>query len=341
MKRRCQGPIFLNCVALELVLPIVRIKDGVTLAQVQANLNTIAAHITRQYPKEEEKLGFKLSRPGLIGDYGGRAVRGFLAGLMGLAGIVLLAACANLGGLFAARTADRTREIAIRMAIGSSRWRVIRQVLVEAVVISILGGAGACGLAWMALTALSAWHPPTTAPVRFSVVPQPSLILMALLISVLAGILFGVMPLRQIFKTDPNDAIKGGGSQSSAGRRWALRDVLLAAQIALCFVTVTAAFVSLRGLGKALTLNLGFNPKNAVRTDFDLSHAGYSNAAADHFQRQLLERVSQLPGVQAAGYANGTPLSGGINTGIFSQQTTDFRPSKQLSPSHMTSHLNT
>ncbi|MGC2112647.1 MAG: ABC transporter permease [Candidatus Korobacteraceae bacterium] len=338
------GVDFLELRVASVVSPIVRIKDGVTLSQVQANLNAIAAQIKRQYPKEEEKLGIKISRPGLEGDYGGRAVRGFLAGLMGLAGIVLLAACANLGGLFAARTADRTREIAIRMAIGSSRWRVIRQVLVEALVIAILGGAGACGLAWMALTGLSAWRPPISVPVRISVMPQPSLILMALLISVLAGILFGVMPLRQIFKTDPNDAIKGGGSQSSAGRRWALRDVLLAAQIALCFVTVTAAFVSLRGLGKALTMNLGFNPKNAVLTDFDLSQGGYSNAAADHFQRQLLEKVSQLPGVEAAGYANATPLSAAISTAVFSQPTTDFRSSNiafssysyDISPGYLT-----
>ena len=338
------GIDFLELRVATMVSPIVRIKDGVTLAQVQANLNTIAARLKRQYPKEEEKLGFELSRPGLIGDYGGRAVRGFLAGLMALAGIVLLAACANLGGLFAARTADRTREIAIRMAIGSSRWRVTRQVLVEALVISILGGAGAWGLAWMALTGLSAWRPPTPFPVRVFVVPQPSLILMALLISLLAGTLFGVMPLRQIFKTDPNDAIKGGGSQFSAGRRWALRDVLLAAQIALCFVTVTAAFVSLRGLGKAMTLNLGFNPKNAVRTGFDLSQAGYSNADAERFQRQLLERVSQLPGVEAAGYANTTPLSGDLSTGVFSEQTTDFRPSNvafttytyDMSPGYLT-----
>jgi hypothetical protein len=86
---------------------------------------------------------------------------------------------------------------------------------------------------------------------------------MGLLISVLAGLLFGVVPLRQIFKTDPNEAIKSGGSPS-AGRRWALRDVLLAAQIALCCVTVTAAFVSLRGLGKAMTMNMGINPSDAV-----------------------------------------------------------------------------
>jgi predicted permease len=327
------------------VYSIVRIKDGVTMPQVQAELDTIAASITRQYPKEEEKLSFKLTRPGLMGDFFGAPARGFLAGVLGLAGIVLLAACANLGGLFAAHTADRTREIAIRMAIGSSRWRVVRQILVEAVVISIFGGAFACGLAWLALAGLANWHPPSEYPMKFFVVqPQPSLILMGLLISVLAGLVFGVIPLRQIFKTDPNDAIKGG-SQSSAGRRWALRDVLLAAQVALCCVTVTAAFVSLRGLGKAMTMNMGINPNHAVLTKFELSQAGYSSEAADHFQRQLLERVSQLPGVEAAGYAQATPLSlDTADSNVYSQQTTDFRPSNrafdaydyQVSPGYFT-----
>jgi predicted permease len=312
------------------VFSIVCIKDEVTLPQAQAGLNAIAARIARQYPKEEEGLALKLARPGMIGDFIGGPARGFLAGVMGLAGIVLLAACANLGSLFAARTADRTREIAIRMAIGSSRWRILRQLLVEALVISIFGGACASALAWMALTGLAGWHPPSRFPFKFQVLPQPSLILVAFLISVLAGVLFGMMPLRQIFKTDPNDAIKSGGSQSAAGRRWALRDVLLAAQIALCCVTVTAAFVSLRGLGKALTMDLGFNPKNAVRTQFDLGRAGYAGDATDHFQRQLLERVSQIPGVEAAGYANTTPLSFEQSaSAVFSQESVDFRPSKK------------
>jgi len=324
---------------------VVRLKDGVTAAQVQAELNTIAARIARQYPKDEEGLALKLARPGMIGDFMGGPVRGFLAGVMGLAGIVLLAACANLGSLFAARTADRAREIAIRMALGSSRWRILRQLLVESFVISILGGACACGLAWMALTGLASWHPPTRYPMRFFVLPQPSLILMAFLISVAAGIVFGVMPLRQIFKTDPNETIKSGGIQSVAGRRWALRDVLLAAQIALCCVTVTAAFVSLRGLGKAMTMDLGFNPKNTLLTQFDLSQAAYTGDAADHFQRQLLERISQIPGVEAAGYANTTPLSGDtMVSAVFSQQSSDFRPSNKafyaynyyISPGYLT-----
>ena len=247
---------------------------------------------------------------------------------MVLAGIVLLAACAKLGSLFAARTADRTREIAIRLAVGSSRWRVLRQVMVEALVVSIFAGACACGLAWVALGALAKWHPPTDYPMRFFFEPQPSLVLIALLVSVLAGVAFGVMPLRQIFKADPNDAIKSGGGQFGGGRRWALRDFLLAALIALCCVNITAAFVSLRGLRRTLTMDLGFNAKNAVLTMFDLSQAGYSGMAADQFQRQLQERLLQLPGVEAAGYANTTPMTGDNSVPpVFSQQTSDFRPS--------------
>ena len=98
----------------------------------------------------------------------------------------------------------------------------------------------------------------------------------------------------------------------------------------LCCVTVTAAFVSLRGLGKAMTMNMGINPKHAVVTKFELSQAGYSSETADHFQRQLLERVSQLPGVQAAAYSSATPLSQDtITTAVFAQQTTDLRPSNR------------
>jgi predicted permease len=318
------------------LMGIVRLRDGVTLPQAQAELNAVAAHMRRQYPKDEELAGFRLSRPGLIGDFLGGPARGFLAGVMGLAGIVLLAACVNLGSLFAARTADRFREIAIRMAIGSSRWRVIRQVLVEALVISLFGGACACVLAWAALTGLARWRPPSDYPIKFFVMPQPSLILMALFISLLAGIVFGLMPLRQIFKADPNDAIKGSGGQSVAGRRWALRDFLLAAQIALCCVTVTAAFVSLRGLRKALTMDLGFKPNDVVLTKFDLRQAGYSSEAADHFQRRLLDRVSQIPGVKMAAYANTTPLGGdGSKTGVFSQQSVDLRPSGELFSSYL------
>jgi hypothetical protein len=248
-------------------------------------------------------------RPGLLGDTFGAPARAFLAGIMALAGIVLLAACANLGSLFAARTADRTRELAIRMAIGSSRWRILRQVLTEAFLIALLGGLSASALGWAALSGLGAWHPPTSFPIHFAVLPQPSLILAAGLFSFVAAVFFGIMPLRQIWKADPNDAIKSGVGQSSIGRRWALRDILLATQIALCCITVTAAFVALRGLGRSLNMELGFRPANAVRVQFELAQAGYSDESAASFQRRLLAAASQLPGVEEVGYANTTPLA--------------------------------
>jgi predicted permease len=310
---------------------IVRIKDGVSLPQAQAELNAIADRLKKEYPTDDDGLVFRLVRPGFAGEFLGGPIDGFLIGVMVLAGIVLLAACANLGGLFALRTMDRKREIAIRITIGSNRWHIFRQILVEALLVAIFAGGCAWVLAWLTLTGLANWHPPTAFPFKFLVLPQPSLIVFALLISVLAAVLFGLLPLRQIFKTDPNEAIKTGGIHASAGRGWALRDLLLTAQIALCCVTVTAAFVSWRGLAKATNMDVGFNPTGTVRTEFDLGWAGYKPEAAASFQKELLNRVSRLPGVQTAGYASVTPLSlEGGTIGIFSETATDFKASNQI-----------
>jgi len=312
----------------DVVFPMVRIRDGVTVAQAQAELNTIATRIERQDPKDEDGVQFWLAPPGLVGDFVGGPARRFLSGILVLAAILLLAACANLGSLFAARTADRAREIAIRLAVGSSRWRILRQVLIEAFVISILGGICACAFSWIALSGLSSWHPPSDYPISFHVMPRPSLIVMAFFISMVAAILFGVMPLRQIFHADPNDAIKSS-SQATTGRRWALRDFLLAGQIALCCITVTAAFVALRGLNASLHMNIGFNPKNAVMAKFDLGEADYSVESGGRVQRLLLEKAAALPGVQAAAYASGTPLTDPITVPVYAQQMTDLKPSNK------------
>jgi predicted permease len=308
------------------VWAIARIKEGLNPAQVQADLNTVASRITKQFPKEEEGLSIRVVRPGLLGNAIGAPARAFLAGIMALAGIVLLAACANLGSLFAARTADRTRELAIRMAIGSSRWRLLRQVLAEAFLIALMGGLWASALGWAALSALGKWHP-LVSSFQFAVLPQPSLILVAALFSFVAAVFFGLMPLRQILKADPNDAIKSGVGQLSAGRRWALRDILLAVQIALCCITITAAFVALRGLRRSLSMELGFRPANAVRTQFELTQAGYSNESAAIFQRRLLAEASQLPGVEAIGYADTTPLALDQSTmAVLPSEATEMRP---------------
>jgi predicted permease len=118
-----------------------RLKPGVTKAQVEADLSSVAAYLAKNYPKEDDRMSFSLTRPGLMGDFFGRPVRAFLSGMMLLAALILLAACANLGNLWAARAADRSREIALRLALGSSRKRILRQLLTEAMLVSMMGGA--------------------------------------------------------------------------------------------------------------------------------------------------------------------------------------------------------
>src|SRR6202011_5173668 len=126
------------------------LKARVTPAQAVADLNSIGSYLEKTYPKDDDQRSFTLARPGLYGDYLGRPVRAFMTGLMLLAGMILLAACANLGSLFAARAADRSREIALRLALGASRLRVLRQLFTEALLISVTGGTvGLLGSVWL------------------------------------------------------------------------------------------------------------------------------------------------------------------------------------------------
>ena len=309
---------------------LARMKDGLSKPQAAANLDSVAVSIARDYPKTDEKLSLKMTTPGFLGDMMGGPVRGFMGGVMLLACMVLLAACANLGSLFAARTADRTREFAIRLSIGSSKWRIVRQIVTEAVVVSIAGGVVACLLAMAMLRALGNYTFPVEIPVKLGVGADPSQIAVAFVVAVIAGVLFGMVPVRQIFAADPNQAIKGGITQMAGGRRWAFRDILLATQIALCCLVVTAAFVSLRGLGRTMTMQLGFQPAHVVSTRFDLGLAHYNDKDGAEFQRKMLDAVKQIPGVEMAAYASSTPLSlNSSSTNAYDERTTDFRPSTE------------
>ena len=142
------------------------LKAGVTPAQATADLNSIAAYLEKTYPKEDDGMSFTLARPGLGGRFFGGPVRAFLAGMMVLAGLILLAACANLGSLFAARAADRSREIALRLALGSSRKRILRQLFTEAMLVSLMGGAVGTAGSVVLLRWLSVWQPVPSFPIR-------------------------------------------------------------------------------------------------------------------------------------------------------------------------------
>src|SRR3984893_8099821 len=148
------------------------LKAGVALAQATTDLNSIGSYLEKTYPEDERQMSFLLGRPGLMGDQFAPSVQAFLAGLMLLAALILLAACANLGSLFAARAADRSREIALRLALGSTRSRILRQLLTEAILVALVGGVAGIAASVVLLRGLSAWQPLSDFPINLPVSPD-------------------------------------------------------------------------------------------------------------------------------------------------------------------------
>jgi predicted permease len=308
-----------------------RLKSGVTPAQATADLNSIAGYLAKTYPKEDDAIRFALARPGLAGDMLGGPVHEFVATLMLLAALILLAACANLGGLFAARASDRTREIAVRLALGSSSGRIMRQLLVEAVLVSLVGGAFGVTASSFLLGVLSQWHPDPIFPINLEIHTDLATYALALSLSLLSGLLFGMVPIRQVLKTDPYQGIKAGATRWTVSRRFALRDLLLGAQIAVCAVLVTSSLVAVRGMIRSLHSNFGFDPHNVLQVNTDLVMAGYKGEQVAAVQKRMLAAVQNLPGVAAAAYASRIPLNlGWSENTVFSDATTDYRMSNAL-----------
>ena len=311
-----------------------RLKPGASKTQALANLNTIAAQLAREHPDNNEGLQFKLAEPGLAGDYFGGPAKAFTLGVLGLAALVLLAACANLAGLLTARARDRQREIAIRLSIGARRARVVRQVLTETLVLSLAGGAAGYTLAFVLSQALTRWRAPMDIPVQFDVNPDWRVFLFASVVSIVAGALFGSAPAWRAAKTDTNSVLKGAAT-SSVRRRLAFRDVLVVLQVALCFVLVTTCLISLRGLQQSLKMRLGFEPQGVSVVAFDLGLAGYSEEKGRAFQQRVLDAVKQLPGVRSAAYSNSVPLSiDQSTTTVFPGDKPALRPSEGTSANY-------
>ncbi len=301
------------------------LKAGVTPAQATADLNSIGSYLEKSYPRDEHQMRFSLVRPSLLGDNLGRPVREFLTALMLLAGLILLAACANLGSLFAARAADRSREIALRLALGSSRNRILRGLFTEAALISLIGGAAGLWGSVLALQWLCVWQPfPRNFPVHTPVSPDANVYGVALLLSLASGFLFGAVPLRQVLRTNPYAVVKSG-STGRIGRRITARELLLATQIAICAVLVTSSMVAVRGLARSLDSNFGFEPKNAMLVDTDLHMAGYSGDRIPAMQKRMIDAVERIPGVESVGLADALLLDDAGDSVVFTDNTTDLR----------------
>jgi predicted permease len=303
------------------------LKAGVTKAQAIADLNSIGTYLEKTYPKDEGHMSFTLARPGLFGDQVGGPVRAFVVGLTLLAGLILLAACANLGSLFAARAADRSREVALRLALGAGRMRILRQLFTEANLISLIGGAVGLWGSIVLLGWLSVWNPFPQFPANAPVSPDAKVYGVALLLALASGFLFGAVPVRQVLHTNPYGVIKSG-STATVGRRVSVRDLLLGLQIAICAVLVTSSMVAVRGLVRSLHANFGFEPRHAMLINTDLTMASYRGDAAAAMQKRMIDAMERILGVKSVGLvAQYPPLWAGLNNEIvFTDKTADLRP---------------
>ncbi|MBZ5592247.1 MAG: ABC transporter permease [Acidobacteriia bacterium] len=284
-----------------------RLKRGVTQRQAESDLNAVAAQMGRETP-ELQGLRIYLTPPGLMGDTLRGGVIGFAAVLMGLAGLVLLIACTNLASLLLARASDRRREIALRLALGAGRWRLVRQLLAESFLLSLAGAAGGLFLAVWLVDALAAWRPPIDVPITMDFAIDRRVLAFTAAAGLLTPLLFGLAPALQAARTDLIPALKNAAFHTRL-RRWHLREVLVTSQIALSVVLLIGTVLVVRSLQRALTINLGFNPRNAVAVAVDLGLAGYDETRGSEFQHRLIEKVAAFPGITSAAFANSLPLS--------------------------------
>lgn len=311
-----------------LLMAIGHLKPGVTPAQAIGDLNSIGSWLEKAYPKSDREMRFVMAHPSLFGDAAGPGTRAFLTGLMLLAGLILLAACANLGSLFAARAADRSREVALRLALGADRLRILRGLFTEALLISLMGGAAGIWGSVALLGGLSMWQPVPKYPVQLAVNPDANVYAVALLLTLASGFLFGAVPVRQVLRTDPYQIVKSG-SRTTGRRRFTVRDALLVVQIAVCAVLVTSSMVAVRGLARSLDSNFGFEPRHAMLLDTDLNMAGYRGDAVPAIQKRMIDAMERIPGVTSVGLIDLPPLAAAGDTNpspVFTGETTDLRP---------------
>jgi len=311
------------------------LKPGVTPTEAVADLDDIGAVLAKAYPKVDLHESFALGRPSLPSAIGG-PVRAFVGALMLLAGLILLAACANLGSLFAARASDRSREVALRLALGSTRTRILRQLLTEALLISLAGGATGLASSIALLRRLDTWQPFSGVPIHVPVQPDANVYLVALVLAVVSGLLFGIVPVRQVLRTNPYEIVKGG-SAGRVGRRISARDILLVVQIAICAVLVTASMVAVRGLARSLHGSFGIDPNNVMLVETDLKISGYSSGSIPAVQRRMIDALEAIPGVEHVGLVSFPPLGrgGSWKADVFRDESKDLSPANAAANSFM------
>lgn len=288
-----------------------RLKPGVSMDQARGELTLILQHLAEQYPDshfgQNDVSVYPLWRSpnGANGD-----LYILFSMLMAIAALVLLLACANVANLLLVRSVSRKREIAIRLSIGAGRWRVMRQLLIESILLALAGGGAALLITTWATGTLGDFLPPTGLPVSFAIRADHTVLLAALLISVLTGVIFGILPATRSANMDPVVILKEETGGSVGGRRKSrLTGILVIAQLALSLLLLVSAGLFIRAFRRAQRTDPGFNPQHVLVASFDLFPAGYTWKQGHEFDRQLLAKFNALPGVQSSSLAGTLPLS--------------------------------
>jgi predicted permease len=285
-----------------------RLKPGVGVKEAEASLNLFAQQLAKEYPDTNEGQSVQLIPPGFILPELRGSVVSFTAILMAAVGLVLLITCINLAGLLLSRATERRKEIAIRLALGASRRRLIRQLLTESVLISLVGGVAGFGLALWIINLLLAFKPPIDFPLTIDVSVDWRVMIFSLGVSVVAGAAFGMAPALQATRPVLTSALKDTTAQAGHSRS-RLRSGLVVAQLALSLMILISAGLMVRALRQLQTMSPGFDTANALKVSFDLGLQGYSDEKGRQFYRQVVERVESLPGVKSAAITTTVPLS--------------------------------
>src|SRR6266481_3963987 len=289
-----------------------RLKAGATLPQAQANISAIAGRLQQEYPQTNEQLGvavFSVTQSPFSLKAG---MRPALAILMAAVAVVLMIACANVGKLLLARASSRRKEIAVRLALGGSRWRLIRQMLTESFVLALLGAALGLTVAFWSARSLAAFLPPYANGASFDTRPDAVVFAFTLGLTIITTLLFGLAPTLEASKQDLVTALKDNAVTVGRGRRkLSLRHALVIIQVALSMVALISAGLFVRSLRKAYNADPGFDPHRVLLVSFDPFLSGYDEAHGREFYRRLVERVGSTPGIQSATLARRLPLTDG------------------------------
>ncbi|MEO8025178.1 MAG: ABC transporter permease [Bryobacteraceae bacterium] len=301
-----------------------RLKPGVTVEKAQAEMTTIAQRLAAEYPNSNRHVGATVV-PALEQVTGSAGTALWI--LLAAAGFVLLIACANVANLLLAKAVGRQREVAVRQALGAGRGRLIRQMITESLLLSLVGGGLGVALAAVSLTAVRQLVPATMTN-SAAVAIDPRVMLFALGLSVFTGILFGAGPALWIGRGDLHDVLKQGG-RGGVGGRGVFRDVLVVAEVALAIVLLVGAGLMIRTLQSLYSLDIGFRPSGLLTMTTRLPRVKYAEGDKRiQFYDAVLDKVRVLPGVQSAAYISDLPFTTNGNSSSVSIEGMTLGPDK-------------